>query len=267
MAIIPQEASPNLQRPTTYEVVRSTAARISLNRSLCRFEGADVFDFLHRMSTNDILSLRDGEARRTVIVNEKGRVIDLVTVIRTGDRALLLGSPGLGPELARWFEKFIIMDDVRIAGGADDARVLAFYGPRSPGLAGSLSGGRSIVREDLGSIPGYILVPSVDDDTGTGIGTPPVTLTDLPEIDNVTIETVRIEERVPATGRELGPEVNALEAGLKKYISFSKGCYIGQEVIARLDTYRKLQKILSLFVFPGIDGVVRWIDRGGYAME
>ncbi len=61
---------------------------------------------------------------------------------------------------------------------------------------------------------------------------------------------MRIEESVPSAAGSSGPDVNALEAGLKQYINFSKGCYVGQEVIARLDTYRKLQNILTLFILP-----------------
>ncbi len=245
-----QESSPHLHRPPAYEVVRSAAARIALHRSLLRLEGADAFDFLHRMSTNDMLSMRDGEARRTVIVNEKGRIIDLVTVVRTGDRALVLGSPALGRALKGWFDKFIIMDDVHITGETADTRVMAFYGPQSAALAGRPSGGGMSVREDLGSVPGSLLIPG-EGNPGSGDAGP---WEEVPVANAATLEAVRIEELVPATGRELGPDVNALEAGLKRYISFSKGCYIGQEVIARLDTYRKLQKILSLFDFPGFDG-------------
>lgn len=245
-----QESSPHLHHTAAYEAVRSAAARIALHRSLLRLEGAEVFDFLHRMSTNDMISMRDGEARRTVIVNEKGRVIDLVTVVRAGDRALVLGSPALGPALKGWFDKFIIMDDVRITGETADTRVMAFYGPQSAALAGRPSGGGMSVREDLGSVPGSLLIPG-EGNPGRADAVP---WEEVPVADAATLEAVRIEELVPATGRELGPDVNALEAGLKRYISFSKGCYIGQEVIARLDTYRKLQKILSLFVFTRFTG-------------
>ena len=53
-----------------------------------------------------------------------------------------------------------------------------------------------------------------------------------------------MEQGVPAPGRELSEDYNPLEAGLLKHISFNKGCYIGQEVIARLDTYKKVSKYL-----------------------
>ncbi|HLF13325.1 MAG TPA: hypothetical protein VI932_00360 [Bacteroidota bacterium] len=255
-----------------YASLRDSAASVILERSLIGIEGKETFDFLHRMSTNDLLTLADGQTRRTVIVNEKGRVIDFVTIVRTGERALLIGSPGAGNELARWFGKFIIMDDLRITATHDRIPFYSIYGPGSPDLirkicaeggAGKFHDDRVldapgnrgwILREDLGSVPGYLYIPGED---CTMENTAPMFRWSEEEIrtaDTLTFETVRIEESVPALGRELGPEVNALEAGLKQYISFSKGCYIGQEVIARLDTYRKLQKILSLFLLPDYDG-------------
>ena len=60
----------------------------------------------------------------------------------------------------------------------------------------------------------------------------------------MTWEALRIKAGVPVYGREMGESYNPLEAGLIGAIDFEKGCYIGQEVIARLDTYDKVQKIL-----------------------
>ena len=57
-------------------------------------------------------------------------------------------------------------------------------------------------------------------------------------------EMLRIKYAIPLFGREIGQEYNPLEVGLEKLIDFDKGCYIGQEVIARLDTYNKVKKRL-----------------------
>jgi folate-binding protein YgfZ len=64
-------------------------------------------------------------------------------------------------------------------------------------------------------------------------------------------ELLRIEAGIPLFGRELGEDYNPLEAGLREAISFTKGCYIGQEVIARLNTYHKVQKHLVSMAFQG----------------
>lgn len=64
-------------------------------------------------------------------------------------------------------------------------------------------------------------------------------------------EFIRVSEGIPAEGRELTPDQNPLEARLADHVSFTKGCYIGQEVIARLDTYKKLKQMLTRFRMTG----------------
>jgi folate-binding protein YgfZ len=63
------------------------------------------------------------------------------------------------------------------------------------------------------------------------------------------VEIRRVELGIPRYGRELTDDVNPLEAGLEEHISFTKGCYVGQEVIARLKTYGKTNRRLVGFVF------------------
>ena len=64
-------------------------------------------------------------------------------------------------------------------------------------------------------------------------------------------DSMRIQYGVPASGTEIIEAVNPLEAGLSAEVSFTKGCYVGQEVIARIDSYGKLQKRLSRFIVTG----------------
>ena len=69
------------------------------------------------------------------------------------------------------------------------------------------------------------------------------------------MESLRIEQGIPYIDKELSEQVNPLEAGIESQISFTKGCYIGQEVIARIDTYKKLQKKLAGFIVDSADAV------------
>jgi folate-binding protein YgfZ len=245
-----------LTRPTAsagYDALRRSAAVATVPRSLIVLEGSDAFDFLQRMSTNDFRNLADGGSCRTVIVNEKGRVLDVVTVVKAAAGAIVVGSPGSSTTLAEWFDRFIIMDDVRISLRAECPALIAVIGPDAPATAAVLGVGMIVAREDLGRIPCCLLLPGELREGAT-----PAPLPDgfdrLPRADAGTLDAARVEECVPVRGRELGPDVNALEAGLKPYISFSKGCYIGQEVIARLDTYKKLRTIIARFGIDAPDG-------------
>ena len=65
------------------------------------------------------------------------------------------------------------------------------------------------------------------------------------EMDAEDYEVFRVGAGVPVYGAELGEEVNPLEAGLWEAVSFTKGCYVGQEVVARLNTYEKVKRYLS----------------------
>ena len=67
---------------------------------------------------------------------------------------------------------------------------------------------------------------------------------DVKQLDEQVYNLLRVEAGIPVFGREISDAYNPLEAGLKSIISFNKGCYIGQEVIARLDTYQKVKQNL-----------------------
>ena len=66
------------------------------------------------------------------------------------------------------------------------------------------------------------------------------------DMDTEAYEALRVGSGVPAHGPELGEEVNPLEAGLWDAVSFTKGCYVGQEVVARLNTYEKVKRYLAM---------------------
>ena len=111
-------------------------------------------------------------------------------------------------------------------------------------------GGRpvKVVRTDALGIPGYDVVAPADHAAGVWL--------DLADrgavpIGELAAEAVRVEQGVPRFGRELGEDYNPLEAGLLPYVSFDKGCYIGQEVVVRLNTYRKVQKRLMGIALDG----------------
>ena len=65
------------------------------------------------------------------------------------------------------------------------------------------------------------------------------------------MEALRVENGLPRWGHELGDAYNPLEAGLTGSVSWTKGCYIGQEVVARLWTYHKVQRYLVGLGLPG----------------
>ena len=228
--------------------------------------GSDALDLLNRLSTNEVVHLQPGQAAPTVLTNDRGRIVDLITVLNLGDMALVLTSPHTRETVVQWIDKYTIVDDVGLEDVTEGTCMLSLVGPGAWDLLAGLSNPElgslepygcakavvagaeaHILRRDLGSLPRYeVLLPS-DGAEGvwrqaSGLGAVPAGLEAW--------EVLRVQMGAPGYTSELGESYNPLETGLWGSISFSKGCYIGQEVIARLDTYQKVQKHLVSLEFP-----------------
>lgn len=211
-----------------------TSRRIDVShRSLVLMKGADAVDFLQRISTNDVSPLKNGESVQTIFTNEKGRIVEVVAAVKSGGDVLLAGQSNQPTQLLQWLEKFIIMDDVNVASVTDDYHHELLFGQseEKPLTAGTIE-----FKEIFGkNVLKHLLTPRTD-----SLRIPEVGL-------SRSYEDFRIERGIPAWPAELSGEYNPLEAGLGELINWTKGCYIGQEVIARLDTYKKVQKHLTIF--------------------
>ncbi len=231
--------------------------------AVLRLRGSDTLDFLHRMSTNDLLGLTPGKVRTTVFTNEKGRIVDLVDVLHFGSSLLLVAGERSANALAGWLNKFIIMEDITIDDLAGTVQVIDFLVPSPRASDGEISrfteeNGRLITRYSPplwgGLIMRDIVLPPPAPDRAPGEDTSPSQLRTQDEIDPSEFQQWRIERGVPAVGSELTEKYNPLEARLERFVSFTKGCYIGQEVIARIDSYNKLQRRLLQLEISEVDG-------------
>lgn len=261
-------------REDTGMVDRSFLGRIA-------HHGGDAIDLLHRLTTNDLANLEPGEARPTVMASDRGRVVDVFdVVVKARDDLLLLTH---GPEHSDLVEKidyYTIVEDAELADLSAATGQITLLGPKSLQVL------RSLVGDDLAGASGTwsrfefdgapIEVVRLDE-----IASPQVELVtataSLEHVWNALRETGarpvgmepfearRIERGFAVTGVDVDQQVNPLEAGLEALISFDKGCYIGQEVVARLDTYDKVQRHLTgLFVPEGVlPGEVLSVDERG----
>lgn len=224
-------------------------------------KGADRIRFLHNQSTNNFQILQSGQGCDTVFVTSTARTIDLVTAYLLEDSVLLLTSPGYSQKLMQWMDRYIFFaDKVELKDltaetatfsliGATADRVLQQLGwgaivgqPRDSHQMFTL--GEASVRVAVGSglaLPGYTLITNTEQ-----AGTVWQTLTEQGAIPlgEEAWQQLRIEQGRPEPERELTDDYNPLEAGLWHTISLSKGCYIGQETIARLHTYKGVKQQL-----------------------
>ncbi|MBI3006559.1 MAG: hypothetical protein HYY49_14275 [Ignavibacteriales bacterium] len=210
------------------------------DRVLLSLKGHDALDFLHRISTNDILKLKVGASTQTILTNEKGRIVEVVSVIRLAhDELLLAGSSTDESNIIRWINKFIIMEDVSVSSVRTSFKQLLLTGDNSfakKELARSHSSLIYEVKENWGSVVWTRIVMSFD-----------VTLNSFRYGTEQDLEEQRIFNGIPGSPNEINENVNPHEVNLIHLVDFKKGCYIGQEVIARLDTYDKVQRHLQLF--------------------
>jgi hypothetical protein len=228
---------------------------------LIKLTGAERSRFLHNQSTNNINILKPGQGCDTVLVNSTGRTLDLVTVYVREDDILLLVSPERREFLMQWLDRFIFpMDKVTLTDVSDNYSILTLIGPESTSLLQKLGFDSVInlpenshINVNFESTNLLITVGNGLKITGYNFILPLDKRTDLcskiTQLCNRDIscslwENLRILQGRPAVNSELTEDYNPLEAGLWDCISFSKGCYIGQETIARLNTYKGVKQRL-----------------------
>jgi tRNA-modifying protein YgfZ len=222
-----------------------------------RVSDDDRLRFLHNQSTNDFQSLKPGQGCDTVMVTSTARTIDLVTGYVLDDAVLLLVSPNRRQVLMQWLDRYIFFaDKVRLTDVTEETATLSLIGPQSHGIVEKLGAGDLIGQADgnLMLVNGAIVA------VGSGLALPGYTLI-LPitekqqwwdkiladgavELSDRAWEMLRILQGRPAPDLELTDDYNPLEVGLWQTISFTKGCYIGQETIARLNTYKGVKQCL-----------------------
>lgn len=228
------------------------------DRSACgrlRITGADALDLLNRLTTNDLSSLPDGAARSTVLTNGDARVIDHLRLAATNGVIWCVASPGRADAVVEWIDRYTFSEDIAVEDVSSVTAQFAVAGPLAGDAVGAaglpapaldevgLQGGAVVIASAFGAHPVYdIILPLTDAERAAA-----ALRASAEEADAAAFDAYRIAQGVPAYGAEFGAFNNPLEARLLGSISDDKGCYTGQEVIARLQTYRKVQRLLMAF--------------------
>ena len=183
-------------------------------------EGADAAGFLQGLLSNDVLALGTGASQRALLLDAKGRIQTDMRVVRDGPEAFtLVVAPEDGERLVEGLEHHHFSERLDVL-GPEPAEVLTVAGVDAPPDAGA----------DL-VLPGE--VPGTHDLIG-GDARAMLAAAGLPEAPREALEILRVEAGVPRFGREYGRTSLVQEAGLERVaVSFEKGCYLGQETVAR----------------------------------
>jgi tRNA-modifying protein YgfZ len=218
--------------------------------------GEERLRFLHNQSTADFLASKPGDCLDTVFVNSTGRTIDLATALILEQEVLLLFSPTKGAAMMELMDRYIFpADRVELRDASATTVTFSTIGPESDRLITQLGGsvttghqvlifGDTEVRVAVGNglgLPGHNWFIEIA--AAAALWQKLLEVGALPMGDRLW-ENLRIHQGRPAVDRELTNDYNPLEVGLWQTISFSKGCYIGQETIARLNTYKGVKQYL-----------------------
>jgi folate-binding protein YgfZ len=210
-------------------VVATTLQVADRPRSFVAVQGRDAAAYLERMLSNEVETLAVGGAREALLLTAKARVIATMTVLRRGDDDfLLLTEPELGEPVRASLLRARFATQCSIE----------LEPHRSTVLLGRGSGG--VPTRDYG----VAAVELLDAD-------PP---TEAEPIGPDELERLRIRARTPRMGREIDARVLPAEARLdERAISFTKGCYPGQEPIARLHYRGHVNRVLQVVAIEGAD--------------
>jgi tRNA-modifying protein YgfZ len=225
-----------------YRALREEAGAVARKRGFVSVGGADAAEYLQGQLTQDTEALEFGQGAYSALLDRKGKMQSDMRVLRRADDLLLELEPEALDATLRHLTMYSVGRDVSVEDRTGDLALISIAGPASAELAGlaplarendhaeaDLEGiGLRSVRTDLG----LDLIVAAEDADGTLAaleerGVAPVT--------EEALEIVRVESGRPRFGREMTQETIPQEAGInERAVSFTKGCYIGQETVARL---------------------------------
>jgi len=231
-----------------YLAATNQAAVMNLSqRGKLSVQGPDRIGFMHSMLTNDVKGLDRYAGCYAAFLTPRGKMITDLQAYRLPGELLLDVPPDRSRVLLERLSDFIVMDDVTLQDVSPQLGHIAVVGPK----------GREALREKVGEIPSKhlqvstVVWNSVDcwvvcntEMESSEVFGPVHSIADLlqdlkadgpglPELDCETWDLLRLEKGIPAFGVDMMDGNYPMEVGLNNAISFSKGCYVGQEVVAK----------------------------------
>lgn len=250
-----------------FSLYNGVGVRINNGSVILELIGKDCIDFLHRITTNSILYLAKNELVKTIFTNEKGRIIGLTEVINLEDRLWLKTNYYFKDKIIAWINRYVITDDVKVNDISNNYLLVDFYGPQKFSFIEWLFNSQnfSIISDKIQKLTiedfdAYISLSNFEFSSFSSLNlivhknyvTKLLNFIfnnkgpfDFNLIGNSAFESYRIEQGILSSESELNDYFNPHELNLSELIDTKKGCYIGQEVLARLETYDKVQKKIT----------------------
>lgn len=200
-------------------------------------EGPDATGFLHGLMSNDVAGLAPGGACRTLLLDAKGHLQAHLRVRRDAEDAFtLLVDAETAEQVAAMLDRYHFSEDLDLLGPEEAQLVTVAGAPEGAAEAAELA--------VPSALPGALDLVVPDAAAAiAGLG--------LPEAPAEALEMARIAAGVPRIGVDTGPSTLVQEAGLEDVaVSFDKGCYLGQETVARAQFRGRVNRVLRGLSLP-----------------
>jgi folate-binding protein YgfZ len=231
----------------------STTGRLTIT-------GKDRVTFLNGLLTNDIAKVTEDGGQHSTLLNPKARIIADLYLYKQPDSIFVDTGNSPASQIREDLERFIITEDVQVRNVSTGLVQLTIQGPRSSQIINdTLSlevedlkplhhkslGPSTIIRRDRTGLGGYdIVLPNEEAEAVWQGFLLKSGDSGLRPVGSKAMEMLRIEAGYPKYGVDIGQDTIVLEAGFKDAISFTKGCYLGQEVVARATHIGRVNKQL-----------------------
>jgi tRNA-modifying protein YgfZ len=225
-----------------YRALREGAGALERERRFLGVSGAEAAEYLQGQLTNEVESLAVGEGCYSALLDRKGRMQGDMRVLRTNDELLIDTEPVAADAVLRHLSMYKVGRDVEIDDRTAELALISVLGPAAGGLVGGGPLGPEHAHRE--ATIGGIDCLAIATDTGVDLlvsGAESQALLEAVHeagaepVGEQAAEIVRVERGRPRYGREMTAATIPQEAGInERAVSFEKGCYIGQETVARL---------------------------------
>lgn len=260
--------------PAGYDAAGKTAAWADLDGyGRLEVRGPDALTFLHNLCSSDLVKLPSGQGCEAFFLDLKGRIVAYAVVFK-GDNYLWVDcGPGGAEKLRCHLERYAAVSDVTVLDRSSSHVHWHLVGPRATDLvhqavelsisfadnlrfaaSGSDDARLLVCRRDRSALPGYDL--SIPRPEANGAWNRLTAVRDafgLVDLSAEAAETLRIEAGLPVYGKDISDDNFPQEVGREAHaISFTKGCYLGQETVARIDALGHVNRKLTGLVIDGL---------------
>jgi folate-binding protein YgfZ len=249
---------------TGYRALRETAAWIDLSaRGKLRATGEDRARLLHAMTTQHVEQMKPGDGGYAFFLNAQGRILGDVNLFCLEDSFLLDTESETRQKLFDHIDRYIIADDVTLDDATPRMATIAIEGPDAAGVleklgapvpeseyATCLWGARIVARaSSTGAVGFFVFLPA--EEKAQFITA--LEAAGVPEASSDDARIVRIEHGRPRFGDEITERYLVQETGQLHAVHFSKGCYLGQEIVERVRSRAQIHRVLRPIEITGAD--------------